>query len=219
MASVYVSSEVEQIRALHPYLNEPEFRSRPIREQIAIQSQTLHAAFRAGDRRVAIHILSWWPKAQGKSTDEILQSDFTRSDAMWTMCREYGFKDADTLDSLGDVISEPSFEEAVDHVMSGEIDEVASRIDHQPDLTTARSRFGHRATLLHYLGANGVETHRQVTPLNAAEIAKLLILKGASKTATADMYGGGQTPYMLATTSAHPRMAGIAEDLELVLRT
>ena len=30
----------------------------------------------------------------------------------------------------------------------------------------------HRATLLHYVGANGVEAYRQKTPPNATEIAR-----------------------------------------------
>ena len=41
-----------------------------------------------------------------------------------------------------------------------------------PSLIHRRSSFGHRSTLLHYVGSNGVETYRQRVPMNLAEIAK-----------------------------------------------
>jgi len=41
---------------------------------------------------------------------------------------------------------------------------------------------------------------------------------GASKQAQANMYGGGQTPLALASTSAHPYKAGISDALNRVLQ-
>ena len=37
----------------------------------------------------------------------------------------------------------------------------------------------HRATLLHYVAANGVEGYRQKTPNNAVEVATMLLKAGA----------------------------------------
>ena len=36
-----------------------------------------------------------------------------------------------------------------------------------------KSAAAHRATLLHYIGANGVEGYRQKTPKNAVKVAEL----------------------------------------------
>ena len=46
------------------------------------------------------------------------------------------------------------------------------------------------ATLLHYVGANGVEGYRQQSPPNAVAIARLLLDAGAEVDAFAGMYGG-----------------------------
>src|SRR4029079_14228007 len=69
-----------------------------------------------------------------------------------------------------------------------------------PELARARSTRithfdppAHRATLLHYVAANGVEGYRQVTPANAVDVARLLLQAGAEVDALADMYGGHHT--------------------------
>ena len=48
-----------------------------------------------------------------------------------------------------------------------------------PELIRARSTREHRATLLHYVSANGVESYRQKTPKNIVRITKLLLDAGA----------------------------------------
>ena len=219
MTPVYIAPEVRQILDLHQYLTENAFKKSSIREQIAIQAGTIHAAHGKGDTRIGMHVMSWWPKALGKTLDQVLTSEFSASDAVITMCCEYGFSDWDAVNGLGDLILDPQFEGALDHMLAGEIDDLGTLLDQSPDLVVAQTRLGHRSTLLHYIGANGVESHRQKTPLNPAAIAELLVAKGASKMAEANMYGGAQTPYTLASTSAHPRNAGISDDLNLALQT
>jgi len=72
-------------------------------------------------------------------------------------------------------------------------------------------------SLLHYIGANGVESYRQITPMNAAEIVKTLIDAGADVNAPANMYGGS-TPLELVLSSAHPHNAGVVDEIAAVLR-
>ena len=199
--SVYVAPEVAAVRALHPYLADPEFRALSMRDQIALQAETVYRAFHTGDDRVAPHLLSWWPEARGRAWAELRDGPFTPADARLTLAREYGF-----ADEVPDAPTDPGFEAALDQMLAGDL-------GFDTGFATQRSSFGHGATLLHYLGANGVETHRQVTPLNAPEIARHLIAHGADPRAEAHMYGGGQTPVLLAATSAHPHAAGIAEAL------
>src|SRR5205823_1062064 len=67
----------------------------------------------------------------------------------------------------------------------------------------------HRATLLHYVAANGVEGYRQKTPKRAVEIATALLKAGADADALADMYGGHYTTMSMLVSSCHPAQAGL----------
>lgn len=218
MTRTYVAPEVQAVLDLHPYLTEAAFQALPIRDQIARQAETLHAAYVAKDPRVRMEVMSWWPKAQGRPVEQVLASDFTDADAALTLAREYGFADWDAVRALGEMTLDPGFETALDHIIAGDLAALRSDLRNSPQLATARTPLGHQSTLLHYLGANGVETHRQQTPLNAVALAELLIAHGASKTAEAFMYGGGHTPHALASTSAHPYRAGIADALNRALQ-
>src|SRR5438093_3900899 len=78
----------------------------------------------------------------------------------------------------------------------------------------------HRATLLQYVAANGVEDFRQKTPKNALDIARLLLQRGSEVDALAETYGGGplQTTMNLLVSSVHPAAAGLQSKLvELLL--
>ena len=214
---VYVAPEVLAVEALHPYLRDEAFRASSIHKQLAEQAAVLHAAHTAGDDRIRMQVMSWWPQAKGRTLEDILSSAFTMEDARLTLAREYGYDDWTGVNELHDAVADIGFEQALDDLIAGNADALAARLQSEPRLATQTSAYGHRATLLHYIGANGVESHRQRTPMNAVELAELLIGKGADRGARANMYGGGQTPFALASTSAHPRKAGISEALNRVL--
>lgn len=212
-ATIYISPEVAEIDALHPYLTDPSFRTLTARDQIALQAETLLRAHSAGDRRVRMHLLCWWPPAIGRKLDDVMDMTLTLPEARLTISREYGFVDWNIVDKEGNENVDVMFVQALDQLLSGDLVSLEESLTEVPGLANARTIFGHRSTLLHYLGANGVESHRQKTPLNAAEAAKLLIRYGADINSAANMYGGGQTAYVLAQTSAHPQKAGIADEL------
>src|SRR3954454_3324985 len=71
------------------------------------------------------------------------------------------------------------FERAVDAVVSGDTSTLQRELKDSPDLVRARSERTHHSTLLHYVGANGVEGWRQRTPENAVQITELLIDAGS----------------------------------------
>jgi hypothetical protein len=81
------------------------------------------------------------------------------------------------------------FEEAAEAVIAGDIPALERLLHEQPTLIRARSTREHRATLLHYAAANGVENYRQKTPQNAVAVAKALLAAGVEVDAEADMYG------------------------------
>jgi hypothetical protein len=109
------------------------------------------------------------------------------------------------------------FERAVDAIVAGEARTLEKILRDHPNLIRARSTRKHHSTLLHYIGANGVEGFRQRTPGNAAQIAEILLNAGAEVDAVADMYGGGCTALGLVATSIHPKVAGVLHELIDVL--
>jgi len=109
------------------------------------------------------------------------------------------------------------FEAAVDAIVDGDLAALKRLLQAHPDLVTARSARRHQSTLLHYVGANGVESYRQKTPANAVEIARALLDAGAAVDAGAGMYGGGSTTLGLVATSIHPLLAGVQDALMTLL--
>ncbi len=105
------------------------------------------------------------------------------------------------------------FEEAVDAVVSGDTETLKSLIRREPDLIHMRSSRAHRAMLIHYVAANGVEDERQRTPANAVDVANVVIDAGAEIDATFLDGGSGTTPLVSLVTSFHPHKSGVAAEL------
>ena len=105
------------------------------------------------------------------------------------------------------------FEEAVDAVISGDIETLKSLLRREPDLIRMRSSKAHGAMLIHYVAANGVEDERQSTPVNAVDVANVLIDAGAEIDATFLDGGSGTTPLVSLVTSFHPHKSGVAAEL------
>jgi ankyrin repeat protein len=121
----------------------------------------------------------------------------------------------DALDPDARRSQDELFERAVTAVVEGKLEELREMLDEEPDLVHARSRRSHRATLLHYVAANGTE--RQEVPPNAPQVAEVLLERGAVADAECHMYGGGQTTLGLAISSVFPERAGLTGDLVRVL--
>ena len=121
-------------------------------------------------------------------------------------------------DTSGNVAPE-RFEAAVDAVVAGDLATLQALLRADPVLAQARSPRPHRATLLHYVAANGVEDARQRTPSNAVDVARTLLTAGAPVDALAETYGGGtgQTTLNLLVSSVHPARAGLQVALVDVL--
>jgi hypothetical protein len=105
------------------------------------------------------------------------------------------------------------FERAVDAVVSGDAPALGELLHRHPDFATQRSARTHRATLLHYVAANGIEGFRQKTPKCATAIVRLLLSAGADVNAEASMYSDHDTTLDLVSTSIHPLLAGVQNDV------
>jgi hypothetical protein len=146
-----------------------------------------------------------------------LAPDYSSADARTILTREHCFANFDELTRHLAALKQPDsavarFESAVDSVVAGDAALLRQRLQLHPELAPARSPRTHHSTLLHYVGANGVEGWRQRTPANAVAIAELLLAAGATVDALADMYGGSTTLGLVAT-SIHPLRAGVQREL------
>jgi len=151
-------------------------------------------------------------------------ASFTLADAQYLLADAHGFESwaafVRHLETMsGAHADNDPFEAAADAVVNGDLAALESLVRTHPDLVRARSTRVHRATLLHYVAANGVEDFRQKTPKNAVAIARFLLDAGADVDAVAETYGGGnvQTTMNLLVSSAHPAGAGLQSALVEVL--
>jgi len=214
---VYVSDQVREVERLHRELLTDGVRQLPIRDQLNWQAHRIVDGHKAGDRAVVTHITCWHPKLTCQSADGIMSSAFTLDDARETIAREYGFADWSDVEARGAHPPDLDFEVAVDTLLRGDVEKLRGLLKGDPSLVHQRSSFGHRSTLLHYVGSNGVETYRQRVPLNLGEITRLLVEAGADVNAKANMYGGGSTTLGLLVTSDHPAKAGVTGEVRKVL--
>ncbi len=158
------------------------------------------------------------PRLGKLSDSEILRVKFALADAQFVIAREYGFQSWSKFSKHIEELTRESspvttFETSVEAVINGDIATLERLLRENPGLVRERSMRVHRATLLHYVSANGVEDYRQKTPQNAVAIAKLLLEAGAEVDAPAEMYGGGDTTLGLTATSVHPERAGVQIEL------
>jgi hypothetical protein len=165
--------------------------------------------------------------ASARRVEEFSRTQFSGSKcslttAQFVIARAHGFaswpKFASHLQSLQDRASiVAAFETATVAVVSGDTDKLRRLLHAHPRLARARSTREHRATLLHYVSANGVEGYRQLSPHNSGEIAEMLIAAGADVNATTDVYDGKCTALGLVATSGPPFAAGVQREVIDVL--
>jgi hypothetical protein len=202
------------------------------------QADILLAAHRAADPaaidlfhrkhpRFLDETIKWRPKFIPDS--EIRDAVLSLDDAQLAIARNYDFLDWSALVDFVDAVSREGpvheFEAAVEAVVAGDLGSLQDALRRDPALVHVRSSrvccFDppvHRATLLHYIAANGVEAYRQKTPGNAVEIARALLVAGAEPDALADMYGTPCTTMSMLVSSSHPAAAGLQVALtELLL--
>ncbi|HEV3486747.1 MAG TPA: ankyrin repeat domain-containing protein [Vicinamibacterales bacterium] len=176
------------------------------------EADALYSALQKGDQAVQWRFKWEHPRFRGKTLDVVQSASLGLDDARLVIAREYGFTDWPHLAQFADAVRRDEgvarFEAAVDAVVGGDLDSLRAMVRAHPDLPRARSMRRHRATLLHYVAANGVEGSRQKTPKNVIDIAKLLLESGAEVDALADMYDEQCTTLSMLVSSSPPADAG-----------
>ena len=143
---------------------------------------------------------------------------FALADAQFLIARAHSFESWNAFATHVDLASRETaegaeFEVAADAVVDGDLPKLESLLSRNPALVHAHSNREHRATLLYYLAANGVEDFRQRSPANAPEIARLLLDAGAEMDAICGPGEPGDTPMLALVTSVHPHYCGVATEL------
>ena len=194
------------------------------------QAEDLFAAYKMGDSEAILRIKQRHPRfldpkirwlSLNPSDSEVQSAGLELSDAQLALARWYDFQDWLALSEYAGAVTKENspvfrFESAVEAVITGDAATLTSLLRDHPELVRARStrvtHFDppvHRATLLHYIAANGVEGYRQKSPANAVAIAKILLNAGAEVDALADMYGGQCTTMAMLVSSSPPANAGV----------
>jgi len=205
---------------------------RPSIEQYRKLAKELVKACAADSRAIAVWADRWMSAlldgAEQRTRDRAAQQieEFARhaltrsdrpcvlADAQFVLARSHGFPNWPVFVAHVEALRESgtsaaAFESAADAIVRGDEVALLELLRKHPDLIRTRSAREHRATLLHYVSANGVENYRQKSPPNAARITELLLAAGADVEAEADVYGGGCTALGLVATSTPPRQAGV----------
>ena len=214
MGRTYVHPDVAAVRRLHAAQRRRGAGGADVRAWIEEQAATVGAAHAAGDPVAAIHLRAVDGAFAARSIEAILDSPLDGRDVLAVVARDHGFE---RVDAIASSRVDPAFEAALDAIERGDLDAFRVLLRTGPDLATARSAFGHRATLLHHLAANGVEVVRQGVAIDAPRFAMALVEAGADASATMTAYGAEYTTRELLETSAHPIAAGVEREFLHVL--
>jgi ankyrin repeat protein len=194
------------------------------------QAQELARNFRAADRETMYLIRQRHPRLPGRpnsndrnpvTDDDIRHTKVTLADARAIVAGVHHFESWSDFTKHVRELNRPDsataqFEAAADAIVNGDAKTLQKLLRANPELIRMRSTREHRATLLHYVGSNGVERYRQKTPKNIVRITKILLDAGPEIDADLD-YGraqktycerGGSTALALVATSCHPAEAG-----------
>lgn len=195
---------------------------RPSLEQYKKQAKDLAKLWKSGDAEAVRRVRRFHPRFSQRPESESQSESkapvvFVLADAQLVLAREHGFESWPKFAKHVAVLTRkdslvPAFELAADAIAAGDTATLERLLRENPGLIRERSTRAHRATLLHYVGANGVEDYRQKTPKNAVEVLRVLLDAGAELDAVAGMYDR-DTALGLIATSVHPVRAGVQEAL------
>lgn len=159
---------------------------------------------------------NYHPEYLEKSSRELGHLKLNFEDCLECVASQYGYSNWSIVDQLETEYDE-DFQDLVNFIIHGQIDKLKSSLSNNPRLLSQESGYGHRANLIHYLAANGVEMWRQQVPLNSFEILVLLNDLGVDLKATMKVYDGNHSFEELLLSSDHAVQAGVVDTMSKLL--
>lgn len=175
-----------------------------IGELFSVWFNAFELGLASGDPWTGIVCWNHLPESPSQASKSVIP-DLTVELKQLAVSRYLGFESFEVLNQSSGTRLNPIFEKAVEMAIDGRLEELKLLMKANPELISERSRLGHKATLLHYISANGVEIHRQRIPENAEAIAGYLIGLSDHPDVESSIYGGGpaSTPLCLVISSGH----------------
>lgn len=211
---IYKAPDVSAIQAFYGELLVDRTRY-SIGEHLTLLAARLWEGLQTQHQAAFSEISNYHPMYLGSSLEALRLVDWAEADAHQTITAVYGVQDWQALSSTA---YDTAFEAALDAMLAGDEAMLRQLLAETPHLSSQRSPYGHRATLLHYASANGVEMWRQQVPHNLPTIVAILLEAGAAPSATMQVYGGAYNTRHLLETSAHPLAAGVVESVLALLQ-
>lgn len=203
--------EVKDIRDYYSDLISSLHESKSLGQYLSTFAERLYGAAKA-DHSSFITFIKNHRVDLNKETYGELKDLFKDRDYLDLSYKIHGFKALVAWDR--EIRFEPRFEQSVDHLLFSNLKTFKDFVKSNQNLLNARSSFGHRASLAHYAGSNGVEIYRQVVPHDL--VLKMKFLKNEMQmnfNLEHNIYGGDCNLRDLIQTSAHPLNAGLAKQL------
>ena len=208
---IYEHPDVSSVRELHAGILKSFDYSDSILGLLDRMAGNLYEANAAGDPRSLVEIRNFLNS--GTQDEKEGMTRISLLEARDIMARQHGFADWEEAKYGGRNYLQPEFETVVDLLVSGKIKSLEEILNDHPHLVIQRSAFYHKASLLHYVSANGVEIRRQTVPQNLPEIVSLLIRFGAEKDARGYFYGRMMDTESLIRSGAHTQQAGVFDKI------
>jgi hypothetical protein len=192
--------------------------ARPTLEGYDQKANELLASCLRMDEAAIQHVFKYHPDPAFKEVS-CQAANFTMEDARLTLAQEHGFLDYEAfikhIIALSDEHSATfRFERAAEAIVCGDDLTLSGLLRDDPGLIMHRSDRAHKASLLHYIAANGVENFRQKSSGNAVKIADILLQTGCEVDAPANLYNNYWVTTMeLLVSSVHPCRAGVQSRL------
>jgi hypothetical protein len=215
---IYVCDEVRKIRELYDDIISWPYEYGSTFALINALATSHYRQYALGHPMSMIELKSWHPDCISQSYEHIISLELSQEDVQLAQARQFGYKDWQDL-ILKDSPLDLNFERAVDAIISGDEATLSQLLNEHTDLTQASSKYAHNAQLIHYIAANGVETHRQITPYNLPAITQQLLDHGCDPYAHHNIYDGNGTVIDLIATSAHPNDAGVAQEVIALIQS
>jgi hypothetical protein len=209
---------VQETLKLHQHILQNPDSYRTVKELICLLADNLFKHLKSGDPKALKVIASFLPEFHKKMTSEIPSAGLGLEDCQLAIAKEYGYANWENALSESDQAFDKNFETAINLLVNGQIQELQSLLEKQPEILQQHSPFWHGAGLIHYIASNGVETWRQCVPHNLLEITSMLIDHGADPQMPNNIYGGSNLINLI-ETSSHPHELGIAHQLIQLIKT